>query len=550
MSSAPSEGPKGVDTASLPEKDQAHYDSETHNGSDKNVAREAEERGVDVVVGLIAGHGEGSDPDLQASYRLRRKLDMSILPLIFLLYMLQYIDKQSLGASSILVIIPDNHLTSNQYNNLSTAFYIGYIIFVGPRACVFLGLQAACHSYGGLFALRVLLGASEGCITTGVTTTMTMLYTQVESTRRLPWTFMCNGIANIIAAFISFGVAHTKATAHPRQWQWYMMIVSILSVLVSILYFWRMPDNPATARFLNEQEKIDVNGVEAKVWKRYQFIEALTDPKTWLFFLFAAVSNLQGGINVEYGLIIKGFGFNSLQTTLLSIPLGGAMVVSITIGTVLIKFFPNSRCILAIMGFIPCSISCLLLMFLPWENKSGLLVAFYLIGTDILGFIMILSLVAVAVSGHTKVMGIRFPEVSKVLIISICITVFLENDLQRNLPHWIFDWSNALFTGLEREIPTPEHGAMDHRACTILVSAYFSTLSTFIFDIFMICVIRWYLVSENNRRDAEKLASGEEYDEFGYVEHTQEDGSIIKFKVPIQFMDITNKENRAFRYPL
>lgn len=59
-----------------------------------------------------------------------------------------------------------------------------------------------------------------------------------------------------------------------------MIIVSILSITVSILYFWRMPDNPATARFLNEQEKIDVvkrirvnqNGIEAKVWKRYQYV--------------------------------------------------------------------------------------------------------------------------------------------------------------------------------------------------------------------------------------------------------------------------------------
>lgn len=134
-----------------------------------------------------------------------------------------------------------------------------------------------------------------------------------------------------------------------------------------------------------------------------RFIEAPTDPKTWLFFLFVAVSNLQGGVNVVYGLIIKGFGFNTLQTTLLSFLLGGAMVVSVTVGTVLLKLFPNSRCILAIVGFIPCSISCLLLMFLPWENKSGLLVAFHFIATDLLGFVMIFSLLVVAFSGHKKV---------------------------------------------------------------------------------------------------------------------------------------------------
>lgn len=66
----------------------------------------------------------------------------------------------------------------------------------------------------------------------------------------------------------------------------------------------------------------------------------------------------------------------------------------------------------------------------------------------------------------------------------------------------------------------------------------------------MISVIWWYLARENRRRDAEKLASGEEYEEFGFIEHVQEDGSVVKLKVPIQFLDITDIENKAFRYPL
>ncbi|KAG8923901.1 hypothetical protein FRC00_005720, partial [Tulasnella sp. 408] len=167
MSSEPSEALRRSDTASLPEKDPALYDSETHKGSDLDVAKE--ERGVDVVAALIAGHGEDSELDSQEADRLRRKLDWHILPLLYILYPLQYIDKNSLGSSAILGIIPDNHLTTNQFNNLSTAFYIGYIIFVGPHAwfmqrfpiakyiavniglwSIFLGLQATCHNYGGL----------------------------------------------------------------------------------------------------------------------------------------------------------------------------------------------------------------------------------------------------------------------------------------------------------------------------------------------------------------------------------------------------------------
>lgn len=209
----------------------------------------------------------------------------------------QFIDKGSLASSSILGIIPDNHLNANQFNNLSTAFYIGYIVFVWPHAylmqrlpigkyiacniffwAICMGLQAACKNYGGIFALRFLLGAPEGCITSGIMTIMTMFYTRLESTQRISWTFQCNGVALILSGFVAFGVAHINAKAHPRQWQWFMIITSIASLVISILYFWYMPDNPANARFLTKEEKVLVvqrlrinqNGVETKVWKKYQ----------------------------------------------------------------------------------------------------------------------------------------------------------------------------------------------------------------------------------------------------------------------------------------
>ena len=60
-----------------------------------------------------------------------------------------------------------------------------------------------------------------------------------------------------------------------------------------------------------------------------RLIEALLDPKTWLFFLFAAVSNLQNGISIQYSIIIKSFGFQVWQTTLLAIP-NGAVVSALT----------------------------------------------------------------------------------------------------------------------------------------------------------------------------------------------------------------------------
>lgn len=62
--------------------------------------------------------------------------------------------------------------------------------------------------------------------------------------------------------------------------------------------------------------------------------------------------------------------------------------------------------------------------------------------------------------------------------------------------------------------------------------------------------MRYYLNSLNKRRDALKAESGKEYEEFGYIERTTADGTVEKFKVPIALLDITDKENKAFRYAL
>lgn len=77
--------------------------------------------------------------------------------------------RNSIASSNILGILTDAHLTTNQFNNLSTAFYAGYITFVLPHAwmmqrfpiakwialniffwSIFIGMQCLCKSYGPL----------------------------------------------------------------------------------------------------------------------------------------------------------------------------------------------------------------------------------------------------------------------------------------------------------------------------------------------------------------------------------------------------------------
>lgn len=109
-------------------------------------------------------------------------------------------------------------------------------------------------------------------------TLIQMFYTRAEATERIGWTIQCNGVASIVGGFIAFGAAHISLKVTPHRWQWFMIIMTILSALLAIFWLWLMPDNPTSARFFNEEEKLNAvkririnqNGVESKVWKKYQ----------------------------------------------------------------------------------------------------------------------------------------------------------------------------------------------------------------------------------------------------------------------------------------
>ena len=117
-----------------------------------------------------------------------------------------------------------------------------------------------------------------------------------------------------------------------------MIITAILTFGVFVLFILFFPDNPTTAWFLTPEERLmaarrvqeNQNGIETQVRKPYQASETMRDPKTWIFFVFSGFASLIGGISVEYALVIKQFGFTTLQTTLLGIPNGLAQIIGIT----------------------------------------------------------------------------------------------------------------------------------------------------------------------------------------------------------------------------
>jgi hypothetical protein len=81
---------------------------------------------------LYAGKGD-ENVDPAEFVRIRKKIDRVIMPLMCILYFIQYLDKSTLGNSSILGILTATHLDANEYNWLGTVFYLSYLVFEYPQ---------------------------------------------------------------------------------------------------------------------------------------------------------------------------------------------------------------------------------------------------------------------------------------------------------------------------------------------------------------------------------------------------------------------------------
>ena len=92
--------------------------------------------------------------------------------------------------------------------------------------------------------------------------------------------------------------------------------------------FIMLPDSPVSAKLLTQRQRRmavhrlreNQTGVENKHLKFYQIKEAFLDYKLYLFFLLGVVGNIpNGGISNFGTIIIKGFGFSTLITTLMQV---------------------------------------------------------------------------------------------------------------------------------------------------------------------------------------------------------------------------------------
>ncbi|KAH8645733.1 putative vitamin H transporter [Xylariales sp. PMI_506] len=459
--------------------------------------------------------------------KLVRKIDKHLLPFMIVSYLLQYLDKTTLGYAAVTGIQTDTHLVGQDYSWASSIFYFGYLVASYPASLGFVKLPLAkflgvtmilwsivlmCHgaaqSFAGLAALRFLLGVTESTISPGFSLLTSIWYQPSEHASRHAIWFAGNSLALIIGGLLGYGIGHAHVAI--SAWRLIFIVFGAMTFCWSAFVLFYLPDSPSTATFLTEPERAAVIARAQKVqatsktgkYETSQFFEALVDPKTWLMFAYTVLSSLPNGCFTNFtSLIISGFGFDSLTTILLGMPSGGFHLMYVVLGAVAATKLPKARCLtIAVLNTIAL-VGCLLIRQLPHDNKVGRLFGIYLFGAYAGGFPISLSLVASNTGGFTK-----RGTVTAILFLGYC---------AGNIG------GPQMF--LSTEAPS-------------YPTAFTSLLICFCLAIASIVSLAFYMSLQNNKRDKENLSSS------AVIDGENLDSSMT--------VDETDWENKSFRYCL
>ncbi|KAF8848455.1 MFS general substrate transporter [Acephala macrosclerotiorum] len=481
------------------------------------------------------------DPTTEEARNIRNKCIKWILPFICIGYHVMYVDKQTLGSSAILGILKDAKLNSNQYNWLSSIFYLGYLLAEWPQNWAlqrfpvgkwlalnltiwsgFLYLHAACHDFAGLFVIRFLLGIAEACVVPSFLLILSMFFTYDEQAVLMPCMWAIGNSSPITSGLLSYGVLFIK-TGSFAPWKWFMIITATLTLaLAAAVYFW-FPDSPLSAHFLTPKERAQAilrikgnhSGIEQKRFKKHQFIEALKDPKTWMFFLHAWSQEMANGLTNQYSLIINSFGFTVLQTTLLGCVNGITALVSLGVAAWFLAYTKNTRGWLSSTSYILPTISSILLLTLPWSNRWGLITAIWIRAPGGIPYAVVMIWAANCSAGHTK----------KTTVIA--------------LYHVGYGLGNILSPQLFQ----PQYKPRYYVTWGVILGV------ANVFPALLVLYTRYYLNKENKRRDA-LVASGKDIQGTGVVESSDGEGHFVDHVVDNNQLDLTDRENLTFRYVL
>jgi ACS family tartrate transporter-like MFS transporter len=219
---------------------------------------------------MASGPSIGSNPIETATIR---KLRIRLLPFLFALFAVAFIDRINLGFAA-LTMNQELAITSQQFGFAAGIFFWGYFLFeipsnlilhrIGARVWIarilitwgtVATLTGFVHSAHQLLVARFALGLAEAGYFPGITLYLGYWFRQREKAQAIALIMIGIPLASVLGALVSGFILDHVHWFGLSSWRWLLILEGFPAIACVPLVSFLLPSRPAEARFLSVEEK-------------------------------------------------------------------------------------------------------------------------------------------------------------------------------------------------------------------------------------------------------------------------------------------------------
>jgi MFS family permease len=279
------------------------------------------------------------------------KVDVRLLPFLFLCYILAYLDRVNVGFAK-LQMLKELSMSDAAFAAGAGIFFIGYFFFEVPsnvllkklgarmwiaRIMISWGVISACMIFvkgeWSFYGMRFLLGLAEAGFFPGVIFYLTLWYPSKLRASRTAWFVAAIAVSGVVGNPVSGWIMDKLSGAmNLAGWQWLFLSEGIPSVIVGIWVIFYLDSSIEEAKWLTAEDKALLASnliAEDKQKTEHKLTDAFKSGKVWV--LCAIYFTLMIGL---YGIafwlptIVKAFGIKGYLGVglITAIPYGVAVI--------------------------------------------------------------------------------------------------------------------------------------------------------------------------------------------------------------------------------
>jgi ACS family tartrate transporter-like MFS transporter len=281
-----------------------------------------------------------------------------LMPFLFLLYIVAYLDRINVSFA-VLQMRGELGLTDRVYGRAAGMFFAGYFFFQLPSnlvlekfgvrrwisglmivwgiiSCLMIFIRGPLSFYG----MRFALGAAEAGFFPGMILYLKRWFPANARARAVAWFMTANPLAGIVGSPISGALLGLNGKGL-SGWQWMFLMEGTPAILLGVIVYWALSDNPREAIWLKGDERewllarLALEQQAEPTLQKSNFWQVLISPKIWMLsMVYFGVSTTMYGVTLWLPSVIRSLsGLSYFLTGLVSaLPFLVTAVVMVAVG--------------------------------------------------------------------------------------------------------------------------------------------------------------------------------------------------------------------------